>query len=251
MDILPFVLYGLACFAAGIVNTLAGGGSFLTFPALLMTGLDPRAANITSTIALYPMQLTTGFAGRKSASGTDHVSFRTLLLVSVIGGTIGAALLLLTSSNFFGHLVPWFILFATAMFAWSSFFKKSMQKISSHHIGTWGTIVSQFLIGIYGGYFGAGIGILMLAALSMTGMAIKNANASKIILAAAINTAATLIFILSPDVAWFQAGIGIIASVIGGQIGLKLMHKVNEKYLRLFIVVWGLVLAITFFIRGA
>lgn len=251
MAILPLTIYVFACVAAGIVNTLAGGGSFLTFPALLMTGLDPRAANITSTIALYPMQISTGFAGRKLSGGTEYVSFRMLFVISIIGGTVGAFLLLLTPPAFFGRLVPWFILFATAVFTWSAFFKKKNQERSSHHAGKWGTVFAQSIVGIYGGYFGAGIGILMLAALTTAGMAIKKAGATKNILAAVINTAAAAIFLFSPDVAWVQAGIGIVASIVGGQIGLKLLHVVNEKYLRIFIIIWGLVLSAFFFLRGS
>src|SRR5580698_4914363 len=110
----------LASFAAGVQNALAGGGSFLTFPALLFAGLDPRAANITSTIALFPMQVTTGYASRKLANGTGTLSFRTLFILSLIGGVIGAALLLLTPPIIFARLVPWLILFATVMFAWGS-----------------------------------------------------------------------------------------------------------------------------------
>lgn len=247
--LLPYIIYTLACVAAGIVNTLAGGGSFLTFPALLMTGLDARAANITSTIALYPMQISTGLAGRKDAAGTSHVSLRILFLISIIGGSVGAGLLLMTPSAFFNKLVPWFILFATAMFAWSSFFKKPAKADSKHALGATGTMVAQLLIGIYGGYFGAGIGILMLAALSMAGMAIKPANATKIILAAAMNTMATIIFMLSPDVAWLQVGIGIAASMAGGQIGLKLLGVINEKALRGFVVAWGALLSLWFFFK--
>ena len=249
MITLPLVIYVLASVAAGIVNTLAGGGSFLTFPALLMTGLDARAANITSTLALYPVQLTTGYAGRELRSGTDNVSFRALFTVSFIGGVIGAILLVQTSAAFFSHLVPWFILFATAMFAWSAFFKKKKAETAQHHIGKSATLAIQFLIGIYGGYFGAGIGILMMAALSLAGMAIKKATVTKTVLASGMNGAAVLIFLFTPDVAWVQVVLGAVASVIGGQIGMKLLHKVNEKYLRIFIIVWGLVLSISFFLK--
>lgn len=248
MTPLTLAIYILACIAAGIVNTLAGGGSFLTFPALLMTGLDARAANITSTIALYPMQINTAYAGRKTATGTDHVSFKTLFIVSLLGGAVGGTLLLMTPSEVFGRLVPWFILFATAVFTWSAFFKKPNQQ-PSHHVGKWSTVAAQSLIGVYGGYFGAGIGILMLAALTTAGMAIKKAGATKNILAAVMNTSAAFIFLFSPDVAWMQAGVGIAASYVGSHIGLKLLHMVNEKYLRIFIIIWGLVISIFFFIR--
>ncbi len=250
MSIVASSVYLVASVAAGVVNTIAGGGSFLTFPALLFTGLDPRAANITSTIALYPMQISTGFAGRKNAGGTDHLRFRYLFLLSLLGGAIGAALLLLTPPLFFGKLVPWFILFATGMFAWGSFFKKPSDTPTNHHIGKWGSIISQFLIGVYGGYFGAGIGILMLASLTVAGMSVKKSGATKNILAAVTNTAAVLIFLLSKDVAWAQVAIGLPATLFGGYIGLKILHRVNDKFIRTGVVVWGTFLAIAFFLKG-
>lgn len=250
MDVFPLLLYALASFAAGIVNSLAGGGSFMTFPALLFTGLDPRAANVTSTVALYPTQVATGYAGRTLAGGTEHLSFRAIFIISVIGGAVGAGLLLLTPPAFFGHLVPWLILFATTMFAWGTFLKKPIQRDAKHHLGKWGTIVSQSLISIYGGYFGGGIGFLMLAALTLAGMAIKKANATKNILAAAMNGAALLIFVFSHDVAWLQVAIGIPASVLGGQIGVRLIHKVNERVLRIAVIAWGLFLTIALFVKG-
>src|ERR1700761_3938149 len=98
-SILPLAVLAIASFAAGIINTIAGGGSFLTFPALLLTGLDARAANITSTIALFPMQVTTGYASRKMAGGTGQLPFKVLFAISLVGGVIGAILLLLTPSS--------------------------------------------------------------------------------------------------------------------------------------------------------
>jgi len=106
---------------AGAQNALAGGGSFITLPALILSGLDPRAANITSTLALLPGQFVTVIAGRKFVAGTQGLSFRTLVWVSLVGGAIGALLLLTTPSRFFAAMVPWLVLFATGAFAWGSF----------------------------------------------------------------------------------------------------------------------------------
>jgi uncharacterized membrane protein YfcA len=243
-------VYAAASFGAGIVNTLAGGGSFMTFPALLLTGLDPRAANITSTVALYPMQVTTGYAGRTQAGGTQNVRFRTLFGVSVAGGAVGAVLLLLTPPAFFGKLVPWLILFATGMFAWGAFSRRRDDHPDAlPRFGKASTLIAQSLISVYGGYFGGGIGILMLAALTVAGMHIKKAGATKNILAAAMNGSALLIFVFSKDVAWQQVGIGILASVAGGMVGVRLMHKVDEKKLRIFVIVWGTFLAAMMFLR--
>src|ERR1700744_3693816 len=174
-----------AAFWAGVQNQLAGGGSFLTLPALMLSGMDARAANITSTVALFPGQVTGGWVGRKLASGTEGLSLRTLVILSLAGGACGAVLLLLTPSDFFAHLVPWLVLFATAAFAWGSFGRKPSAegaKISPVAAG-----VIQFCIAIYGGYFGGGIGFLMLAALALSGMAMRSAGATKNVLAGAMN----------------------------------------------------------------
>src|SRR3982751_1308511 len=106
---------------AGIQNALAGGGTFVTFPTLLMAGMDPRAANITSTIALFPGQVTTGWAGRSLVAGAERLSFRALAIISLIGGVGGAFLLLETPPAVFAAMVPWLVLAATLLFAWSSF----------------------------------------------------------------------------------------------------------------------------------
>lgn len=250
MIILSTIVYAAATFSAGVVNAFAGGGSFMTFPALLLAGLDPRAANITSTVALYPTQITTGYAGRSHAGGTDSVPFRTMFIISLAGGMVGAILLLLTPPAFFGKLVPWLILFATVMFAWGSFLKRVEENRAMPHFGKTGTLITQSLISVYGGYFGGGIGILMLAALTVAGMHLKKAGATKNILAAAMNGSAVLIFMFSKDVDWRLAAIGIIASVLGGQIGVRMLHKVNEKKLRYAIVAWGAFLAAMMFLRA-
>ena len=106
---------------AGVQNALAGGGSFITLPSLMFTGMDARAANITSTIALFPAQVAMGWTGREHVSGAAGLSFRVLAIVSIIGGALGAVLLLVTPSSIFAHMVPWLVLFATAVFAWGSF----------------------------------------------------------------------------------------------------------------------------------
>src|SRR3954463_15261465 len=106
----------LAALWAGVQNALAGGGSFITLPALILAGMDARAANITSTVALFPGQVATGLAGRKLATGAERLSFKALLLISLAGGVVGALLLLATPPSFFAHLVPWLVLFATALF---------------------------------------------------------------------------------------------------------------------------------------
>jgi len=244
---ITLVLLALVGLIAGVQNALAGGGSFLIFPMLLFSGLGPRAANITSTVALFPGQLATGFTARSAVSGLAALSVRTLLLISLTGGAVGAVLLLETPSDFFTLLVPWLVLFATAVFAWGSFFRRSGD--ARQHLSTSQAALVQFAISIYGGYFGGGIGILMLAALTLSGLPVRNAWATKNLLAAVMNASAVLIFVFSPDVAWKQTLAVGSGAIIGGQLGVYAFRRVNEKVLRLCVIALGLALTIGLFLR--
>ena len=243
-----FVLLVLAGLWAGMQNALAGGGSFITLPALILAGLDPLAANITSTVALFPGQVTTGLAGRKLVTGSSALSFRTLLVISLAGGVVGALLLLATPPTFFARLVPWLVLFATALFAYGSFARRPAE--TSAPLGTVPAGIMQFLIAIYGGYFGGGIGFLMLAALTMTGMAMRGAGATKNALAAVMNASAVAIFAFSPQVHWLQALFLGAGSILGGLAGAWMLHRVNERWLRIAVVAIGVLLTIGLFVRS-
>lgn len=245
---ITFIILFVAAFCAGIQNALAGGGSFLTFPAMMLTGLDARAANITSTVALFPGQITTGFAGRKNVSDLPNLSFKALFIISLIGGVFGAILLLVTPVSVFEFLVPWLVLFATFVFLWGSFFRKV--KENTKPLGSMGAMVSQFAISIYGGYFGGGIGILMLAALTIAGLDVRKAGATKNVLAGVMNASAVLIFLFSKDVAWSQVMVAAIASIAGGQVGAYALKRVNEKILRVCIIILGFGLAIGLFVKA-
>jgi uncharacterized membrane protein YfcA len=155
-------------------------------------------------------------------------------------------LLLVTPATFFAHLVPWLVLFATAVFAWGSFAPKreSTTRLSRH-----GAMGAQFAIAIYGGYFGGGIGFLMLAALTAAGLMMRNAGATKNALAGVMNASAVLIFVFSPQVRWLQAGIASTGAIAGGITGGLLLHRLNERLLRIVIVVIGLALTVGLFIR--
>lgn len=241
------MLLAAASFAAGVQNALAGGGSFLTFPALLLTGLDPRSANITSTVALFPGQVATGIAGRRQVTGTPSLKFSVLFGISLIGGALGAVLLLRTPTAIFSALVPWLVLFATAVFAWGSFLRRPDP--AHKHLGPVAAGSMQFAISIYGGYFGGGIGILMLAALTLSGLALRNAGATKNVLAGVMNASAVVIFLFSRDVAWKQVAVVAVAALAGGQLGAYALQRVNERLMRFCIVVLGVALTIGLFAR--
>jgi uncharacterized protein len=241
----------LASFAAGVQNALAGGGSFLTFPALLFAGLDPRAANIASTIALFPGQVTTGLAGRSKVAGAEGLSFRMLLWISLVGGALGAVLLLVTPVSVFTRLVPFLVLFATVVFAWGSFFRKPPGKGAKPSLGRHSAMLMQFCIAIYGGYFGGGIGILMLAALTAAGLGVRVAGATKNVLAAVMNASAVLIFLVQARVLPWGLIVCVAApAIVGGQIGAHLLHRVNEKALRIAIVCIGMALTVGLFVTS-
>jgi uncharacterized protein len=242
-----FVLLLLAGLWAGAQNALAGGGSFITLPALILAGLDPRAANITSTVALFPGQVTTGLAGRAMVSGAQRLSFRALFVISLAGGALGALLLLATPAAFFARLVPWLVLFATAMFAWGSFARRP--SASGVPLGPVPAGVIQFLIAIYGGYFGGGIGFLMLSALTVAGLAVRSAGATKNVLAGVMNASAVAIFAFSPEVHWLQALVLGAGAILGGLAGAWMLQRVPEMLLKLVVVGIGIVLTIALFLR--
>jgi len=242
-----FAILFFASLWAGVQNALAGGGSFVTLPALMLTGMDARAANITSTIALFPAQIAMGWTGRSNVSGAAGLSLPVLVAISLVGGALGAILLLVTPPSFFAHLVPWLVLFATIVFAWGSFGPK---RENAGGLDRRAAMAAQFGIAIYGGYFGGGIGFLMLAALTAAGLAMRNAGATKNMLAAVMNASAVAIFIFSPEVRWLQAGISCAGAVAGGVLGALMLNRVNEKMLRLVVVVIGAALTVGLFLRA-
>ncbi len=236
----------LASLWAGAQNALAGGGSFITLPSLMLTGMDARAANISSTIALFPAQIVMGVTGRTQAESPEGVSFRTMFMLSLVGGALGGLILLATPSDFFARLVPWLVLFATVVFAWGSFFRKPPPPgIAAIPPKT--EMVIQFLIAIYGGYFGGGIGFLMMASLALAGLATRAAGATKNVLAGVMNASAVAIFVFSHDAHWPQIIVAAVASSIGGYAGAKMLTRVDEKALRVFVVVIGVALTVGLF----
>lgn len=242
----------LLLFAAGIwagaQNALAGGGSFITLPALIAAGLDPKLANITSTIALFPGQITTGWAGRSLVTGADRLSFRALAIISLIGGIAGAGLLIITPTKLFASMVPWLVLAATGLFAWSSFGPKP--KAASEPPPAWVSAIIQGVIATYGGFFGGGAGIMTLAALTLARMPVRNAAGTKNVLIGLANLSAALIFALSGAVAWRQALIIGTGAMLGGYLGARALKIMPEKLLKFGVIIIGVALTIGLFMRG-
>ncbi len=247
LDLPMLALISLAGLYAGAQNTLAGGGSFITFPTLLLAGLNPLEANITSCIALFPNQITSCIAGRKFAGGVGRLSLVYLFGLSIIGGLFGALLLLNTPVSFFARLVPWLVLFATSIFAWGSFRRKPLHAVSRVPVPI--LAATQFIIGIYGGYFGGGIGFLMLATFTLAGQQVRMAAATKNVLAMAMNASAVLLFAFSRQVDWLAALALSLGGIGGAILGSWLLHRLPEKIMRGFVVLVGAALTVWLFIR--
>jgi uncharacterized protein len=241
------LLIAAAGFWAGAQNALAGGGSFITFPVLLFAGLDPRAANITSTVALFPGQLAMSWSGRGIAAGVQELSLITLIALSLVGGAIGALLLLLTPASFFARLVPWLVLFATLVFALGHPIRRRLPE--NTHLPAGLLTVIQSGIAVYGGYFGGGIGLLMLAALTLAGQSVRIAATTKNLLATVMNAAAVLVFCFSRQVHWEGAASMALGSVAGGLTGSWLLLRAPEVLLRGSIIAIGIALTVWLFLH--
>jgi uncharacterized membrane protein YfcA len=253
MQIWQDVAVAAAAFAAGLINSIAGGGTLVSFPVLVWLGRDPVLANATSTVALWPASLAGLFGFRRELKGGR----RWILLLgapSLAGGVLGAFLLLRTPSTTFARLVPFLILFATLLMTVQEPISKRLQRPAAEGAkpspAWWtGAIIFQFFVGVYGGYFGAGIGILMLAALGLLGFAdIHRMNALKNFLAIFINGVAALYFIVSGRVQWFDVFVMTLAAIAGGYMGARLAYRLGRRFVRRAVIVIGFLMAAALFL---
>jgi uncharacterized membrane protein YfcA len=249
---MQLVLVLLAGFGAGFINALAGGGSFLTFPALIATGLPAIDANATSTIALFPAQVATTYAYRGTLGQSladPRINGKILAIISLVGGLAGALLLLATPESFFERSIPYLLGGATLVFAFGMVMPERAEK---QLVGPVGILVSQVFVAIYGGYFGGGIGILMLAALTLYGLKdIVLMNSLKMLLASLMNATATAAFVFSGKVHWTEAVILSAGSIAGGFAGAHAGSRIPPLYVRLFVIFIGVVLSIHFYLKTA
>jgi uncharacterized protein len=247
------LLFGSAM-AAGMVNAVAGGGTLLTFPSLLWAGHPPIIANATSTVALVPGTWSSIWGYRKELETAPRHLF-ILMIPSLIGGIIGASLLKHTPPATFAALVPFLILFATILFLVQEHIQRWRQssETTKHQVTTrWlvGTAFYQFLIAVYGGYFGAGIGILMLAALGFMGLSnIHQMNGLKNIFGSSINAVAAVYFIVVGLVNWPAALLMAAGSIIGGYGAAGLARRLGQKFVRRTVIVIGLAMTISLLIK--
>jgi len=250
-----YVYLCAAAFAAGVVNSLAGGGTLLTFPALLTvlppTDVSRVVANVTSTVALVPGSLAGAWGYRRELNSVRHW-VHLLIWPSLIGGLVGALLVVVLPAAYFSRLVPWLILTATVLFLIQPLLAKTLGIGKPHtepsHTGRGGLIIFQFLVAVYGSYFGAGIGILMLSALSLMGLDdINRMNAAKTLLAAVINGIAVLVFVFTGDVNWPLAVPMAVAGAAGGYAGARFGLRIPREIVRWMVIAIGLALATKYF----
>ncbi len=242
-----------AAAVGGGLNAVAGGGSFIAFPALLFTGVAPVAANATNTLALWIGVTASGGAYRKRMNISRRVMIP-LVVTSVIGGVAGAFLLIKTPAQTFLHVIPWLMLAATLLFA----FGKHLTGRISAGIGrdasnkaVAGASIFELIVSVYGGYFGGGIGIMNLAMFAAMGMTdIHEMNALKVILGAVINGVATVMFIALGAIVWPQAIVMTIGATLGGYASAHYAQKLPQAWIRALVIVVGMSMTIYFFVRS-
>lgn len=250
----PFEIIALfvAAGIAGAINSVAGGGSFVSFPTILFFGVPPITANATNGLALTPGTLASAFAYRKLLSQHRRILLM-LTGTSLAGGIAGAFLLLGTPQSFFIELLPYLMLVATLLFIFNSFIIHRVRRLSTlseSRIGLIVILALEFLVAIYGGYFGGGQGILLLAVLSMLGLSdIHAMNGLKTLIAAIINGASAITFVIANAVSWPEAVVMTLGAIVGGYLGAHYAQRVPPRLIRLFIIVIGAALTIYFFVR--
>ncbi|MBE2237950.1 MAG: sulfite exporter TauE/SafE family protein [Caldilineaceae bacterium] len=252
-SITNFILIGLAAVAAGLINAIAGGGTLISFPVLVAVGVPPVAANVTNTVALVPGYLGATFAQLKDLSGQGR-RLRLLIPVSVLGGLGGGLLLLNTSEKLFNDLVPYLILLAAGLLAVQDIVRKWVTRRIEASGGSatnevW-AIGPVFLAAIYGGYFGAGLSVIVLAVLGLViDDTLTRLNGLKQIIAFSVNVAAAIFFVFSGQVVWMAAAVMAVGAILGGVLGGKLAGRIKPQVLRAVVVTIAVIVAIIYLVR--
>jgi len=249
---LNFIIAGLAALAAGAINALAGGGTLITFPILTFLGIPAVAANVTNTVALCP-----GYFGGTLAQWNDLRGQKTRLWLivpaSIVGGVVGGYLLLQTGEKLFKDLVPYLILLASGLLAIQdsvrAWLTRRMAAGQGSSLEKW-TWLPVSLASVYGGYFGAGLSVIVLSALGLTlEDTLTRLNALKQAVAFSVNVAAAIFFVFSGKVVWPVALVMAVGALIGGTLGGKLAGKVKPSTLRWTVITIGVIVAIIYFVR--
>ena len=238
-----------AAFAAGAMNAMAGGGSFLTLPALVYAGVPPVAANATGTAALLPGYASSAYGFRRDIRPVAGIGVGRLAAVSLAGGLAGAALLLLTPDGVFRAVVPWLLLAATALFAFGGRLSAGLRRPGAGGRGA--TLAGLLAVSVYGGYFNGGLGILLLAQLGLSGLSDLNAmNGLKSLLSAVLTAVAVAAYAAGGAVHWPAAAVMVPAAVAGGYLGARLARRIPPGALRAGIVAVELCMTAAFLAAG-
>jgi uncharacterized membrane protein YfcA len=244
-----FVIVAAAGVMAGAMNALAGGGSFVSLPALITAGVPSVLANTSSTVALFPGGLTSAWAYRDGVVPVGPVAVWKLLVTTLVGGAVGACLLLETSSSTFDFLLPWLLLIATIALTFGRGLGEFMR--ARLHIRPSAVLGIQFVLGMYGGYFGGAVGIMMLAVWGvLDGQGLKALNASRTMMVSAANAMAVLIFILSRAVQWPETIVMLIGGAIGGYVGAHFGRKLPAHVVRAGTLTLTMIMTLIFFVRA-
>jgi uncharacterized membrane protein YfcA len=248
-----YLVVFLAAFVAGAMNSVAGGGTLLSFPSLIWLGLPSTIANATSTVAIWPGSLGALWGYRRDLAGLPPATY-SLIVPSLLGGIGGAVLLVMTPTPVFDRLIPLLILFATLLFMVQEPVQRAIKTTGKGHAGSTGWLIGallfQFLVSLYGGYFGAGIGILMLAAFGIMGFTnIHQMNGLKNFLALCINGIAALYFIWNGMVSWPHALLMAVGAVAGGIWGAGAARRIGPEGVRRIIVIVGFSMALSLLVR--
>lgn len=231
------------------MNSLAGGGSFVSLPALIAAGVPSVQANASSTVALYPGGLAGVWAYRDGLEPVGGVSLEQLGLVTGMGGLAGALLLLWTPSSTFDLVIPWLLLVATLLLAFGRQAGAALRRRFS--LGPRAVLPIQFLLGVYGGYFGGAVGIMMLALWGLVGTSdLKRLNPARILMVSAANTAAVLLFALAGAVVWRRALVVLAAGIVGGYAGAHLGRRLDARWIRFGTIACTSVITAIFFFRA-
>ncbi|OWW20649.1 sulfite exporter TauE/SafE family protein [Noviherbaspirillum denitrificans] len=242
-----------AAFVAGIMNAIAGGGSFVTLPALAYTGVSPIVANSTGTAALLPGYASAAWAMRRDIGRTKTMSAAAIALWAFLGGIAGSVLLAITPGKAFETILPVLILGSTALFAFSNRLVRADRagQGPERSAGSLPKVAAIFFAGVYGGYFNGGLGVLLLAMLSLIGESdLRSINGAKNLASLVLTTIAVGIYGFAGQVAWNLAMPMMVGSITGGYIGGLVARYLPVRFLRCFVVLTGLVLALVFGLRA-
>jgi uncharacterized protein len=242
-----------AAMLGGAINAVAGGGSFVSFPALLFTGVAPVSANATNTLALWVGVTASGGAYRSRFNISRRVMVP-LIGAGVLGGLSGAFLLIHTPAQTFLKVLPWLLLGATLLFAFGKHLTGRISASVSHDASTAalaGAAIFELAVAVYGGYFGGGIGIMNLAMLAALGMTdIHAMNALKVVLGGVINGVATITFVVTGAIVWPQAIVMIVGAILGGYFAAHFAQKLPQAWIRSFVILVGTGMTIYFFVSA-